>query len=333
MNATAECNIGGEDARLVALHRYEVLDTRPEESFDRITRLTKTVLQVPMVVVSLIDRDRQWFKSRQGVATTETPRDNSFCTHTIQLSKPLIVTDALADPRFAESPLVTGEPHIRFYVGVPLRTPDGYNVGALCTMDTSVRQLSNEQIGVLEDLARLVVDELELRLQAATDSLTGAMSRRSFYEQANREVIRANRHGQKLSCALLDIDHFKSINDRYGHGVGDLVLKHAASAWRSTLRRSDYLGRVGGEEFAVVLPETSLRSAFDAASRLRMALEAAPIEVSGEKITVTASIGVAEHMNGEPSVDALLRNADTAMYSAKAGGRNRVVCHFEGDPN
>jgi GAF domain-containing protein len=145
--------------------RCEVLDTEPEEAFDRITRLAKTVLQMPMVVVSLVDRDRQWFKSRQGVGATQTPRDISFCTHTIQDTRPLVVTDAHVDPRFAASPLVLGEPYIRFYIGVPLRSRDGYNVGALCSTDTKVRRLSGEQINVLEDLGRLVVDELELRVQ------------------------------------------------------------------------------------------------------------------------------------------------------------------------
>src|SRR5262245_46896683 len=114
MNTLAQCNIGGEDARVAALHRYEVLDTGPEETFDRITRLVKTVLDMPMAVASLVDRNRQWFKSRQGVTASETPRNISFCTHTIQGAKPLIVNDAQADPRFANSPLVVGDPHIRF---------------------------------------------------------------------------------------------------------------------------------------------------------------------------------------------------------------------------
>jgi GAF domain-containing protein len=157
------CNVGGESARLQALRHYDILDTEPEEAFDRITRLVKSVLQVPMAVVSLVDHDRQWFKSRQGVGASETPRNISFCTHTIEDTQTLIVSDARADARFADSPLVREEPHIRFYAGVPLRTRDGYNVGALCSMDTEVREPSREQIGLLEDLARIVMDELELR--------------------------------------------------------------------------------------------------------------------------------------------------------------------------
>jgi hypothetical protein len=113
----AECGLDFEDARLAALYEYDVLDTPPEESFDRITRLVKLSLGVPTSVVSLVDRDRQWFKSRQGTDTVETPRSISFCTHTIQKDEPLIVTNALEDPRFANSPLVTCEGGVRMYVG------------------------------------------------------------------------------------------------------------------------------------------------------------------------------------------------------------------------
>jgi diguanylate cyclase (GGDEF)-like protein len=325
----AECNIGGETARLDALHRFDVMDTGPEEAFDRITRLAKTLLQMPMVTVSLVDQDRQWFKSRLGMAATETARDISFCTHTIQDTGPLIVEDALADPRFAQSPLVLGEPYIRFYIGVPLRSRDGYNIGALCSMDTKVRHLSNAQVSLLEDLGRLVVDELELRLLASTDSLTGAMSRRSFHEQMSREVDRTKRHGKQLSCALIDIDNFKSINDSHGHGVGDFVLQRIVSVIKSEIRATNYIGRVGGEEFAVMLPETAPIKAFEVAERLRKVLESSIIEIFGQRICVTASIGVAGCTGTGPNTALLLQHADAAMYEAKSAGRNRVVCYSE----
>jgi diguanylate cyclase (GGDEF)-like protein len=328
MIALAECNIGGEDARLAALHRYDVLDTEPEEAFDRITRLVKVVLEMPMAVVSLVDRDRQWFKSKQGVKAAETPRNISFCTHTIQSTEPLIVNDAHIDPRFANSPLVIGDPHIRFYVGVPLRSRDGYNVGALCSMDTKARDLSPEQVTVLEDLGRLIVDELELRVQASTDVLTGIMSRRAFTEQGDREVARAKRYGSPLSCALIDADYFKSINDTYGHGVGDLALKHLASVCSQELRTSDCVGRIGGEEFAIMLPETDLATAMDVSERLRKIIASSPLVVNGTSIRLTASIGVAEYAEAMQSFDGLLSNADFAMYDAKNSGRNRVACYM-----
>lgn len=326
MATLVNCNFGGEEARLAALLQYDVLDTDPEEAFDKITRLAKIALQMPMVAVSLVDRDRQWFKSRQGIASIQTPRSISFCTHTIQGVRPLIVADARSDVRFASSPLVVGEPFIRCYIGVPLRSHEGQNVGALCAMDTVVREPSPEQVQLLEHLACLVVDELELRVRASTDSLTGVMRRRPFDEQVVREIVRARRHKKPLSYAFIDVDHFKSINDAYGHGVGDLVLKKLAEVCTTELRGCDYFGRIGGEEFAVLLPETDLVTGSEVAERLRGAIEKSVIQVSGATINITASIGVTEYDGSTDDFETLLKRADSAMYDAKGSGRNRVVC-------
>jgi GAF domain-containing protein len=139
-----------EPGRLAALHRYEILDTPKESSFERITGLVKTVLNVPMCAVSLIDTDRQWFKSCVGLTVSQTTRNISFCTHTIMERQPLHIPDATLDARFAENPLVTGDPFIRSYLGVPLSTPDGYNIGSLCAIDTKARTFSIDQIAVLQ---------------------------------------------------------------------------------------------------------------------------------------------------------------------------------------
>lgn len=324
--SAAQRNVGGEESRLAALRRYEILDSPPEEAFDRITRLVRSVLQVPMSVVSLVDRDRQWFKSRQGVAATQTARNISFCNYTIRDTEPLIVADALADPRFAKSPLVRGEPHIRFYAGVPLCTHDGHNLGALCAMDTRPRNLSAEQVEMLADLARLVVDELELRLIASVDSLTGVMTRRALIDAGRRDVARALRYSRNLSCLMIDADHFKAVNDRFGHAVGDLVLQGIAATCRLQLRAGDYLGRIGGEEFAVILPETGSDEAFEVAERLRKAIAAEPIAGPAGDVRVTASIGAATLARPQ-DLETLMANADAALYAAKADGRNRTVCH------
>src|SRR5262249_41179562 len=135
------------------------------------------------------------------------------------------------------------------------------------------------------------------------------------------------RHGSTLSCALIDVDHFKAINDSYGHGVGDLVLRQLASICSKELRSSDCIGRIGGEEFAILLPETALASAIDVAERLRKIIATTPFDVGGGKtIGVTATIGVAEHSQAT-TFDALLSNADFAMYDAKSNGRNRVASY------
>jgi len=323
-----ECGSDDEAARLRALYHYEVLDTAPEEAFDRITRLAKTMLDIPIVLVSFVDKDRQWFKSRQGTHLREAARQTSFCTHAIKGTNAFIVQDARADPRFATSPLVIKQPFIRFYAGVPLRTSGGHNIGTLCAMDTKVRELTSKQIRMLEDLARLVIDELELRLMAATDGLTGLMTRRAFNENAQLDAERCKRYRKPLSCAAIDVDNFKIINDSFGHAAGDLVLRHVATICKSSLRAAGYVGRLGGDELVAMLPETTLIDALQMAERLRKRIEAAPIEIAGRPILASVSIGVAEFRLAG-SLTQLLQDADEALYDAKVDGRNRVVCHFD----
>lgn len=323
------CQVENETERLDALRRMDLLDTPPEQAFDRITRLAKSVLGTPIVAVSLIDVDRQWFKSIQGLDVSETPRDVAFCDHTIRRSEPMVVEDARLDERFANNPLVVGDPGIRFYAGAPLRTRDGYNIGTLCAIDLRPRTISAQHLEVLEDLARLVVDEMELRLVATTDSLTGAMTRRALFEAASRDFLRARRHHYGMNCAVLDIDHFKSINDRFGHAAGDLILQNVVAVCRSVLRQSDYLGRVGGEEFVVVLQDTDLQASLQVAERMRKEIESLVTVFSGNSIQVTASFGLAGRDFVGSSFEELLKMADAALYAAKHNGRNRVVCSEE----
>lgn len=155
-----------EARRLELLRSYDVLDTWQEEAFDRITRMVATLLDVPIVLVSLVDAERQWFKARLGLQAKETRRDISFCTHAIQQDEVFIVEDAAADPRFADNPLVTAEPHIRFYAGAPLTVAEGMRLGTLCAIDHRPRQLTDEQVGLLRDFAAMVVDALENRRAA-----------------------------------------------------------------------------------------------------------------------------------------------------------------------
>ena len=194
-----------EEERLRALHQYDILDTPPEEAFDRITRIAKSIMQAPIAMISLVDRDRQWFKSRQGIDITETPRNISFCTHTIQKDEPFVVSDTLNDPRFCNNPLVTGPAQIRAYVGVPLRASAGHNIGALCINDVKPREVTQAQLDSLQDLARLVVDELELRKLATIDFLTGAAPQRTFLSGGKSEFNRARLHHAASSPALRSI--------------------------------------------------------------------------------------------------------------------------------
>lgn len=312
-----------DDARVAALRRLNVLDTGVEEPFEKIVTLVRTVLAVPIATVTLVDRDRQWFKAKRGMDQSETPRAVSFCTHTIQQRDPLIIENVLDDPRWADSPLVVGPPYVRSYAGIPLRTPEGYNVGALCAMDSRPRRFSPADIAILANFANIVCDELELRLIAQVDHLTGALTRRGFVDQAQREIERTRRYGRASSVVMLDIDHFKRVNDTYGHAVGDQVLKQIAGIAEITLRPSDVFGRLGGEEFALLLPETTGTAAVIAAERLRREIAAHPVTLpGGGALNVTASFGVAELPASVSSLNAWLDRADTMLYAAKSGGRN-----------
>ncbi|SFS11875.1 GGDEF domain-containing protein [Sphingomonas jatrophae] len=327
----SELVIDDEDARLAALRRLDVLDTPAEEPFEKIVNLVQTVLGVPMATVTLVDQDRQWFKAHRGLDAQETPRSISFCTHAIRQREPLVVPDALADERFAASPLVTGEPFIRSYAGVPLRTPEGYNVGALCALDTKPRRFSAAELAIMGNLASIVCDELQLRLIAQRDHLTHTLTRRGFVEQAEKEIAKCRRYGRPASLALLDIDHFKSINDTYGHGGGDVVLRQLAEICAANMRPSDAMGRIGGEEFALLMPETGAAEALAAAERFRAIIEAHEFELEGGRLLkVTASFGVAAYTPDLADTTAWLAQTDLALYRAKREGRNR--CRLEPAP-
>ncbi|MES3083349.1 GGDEF domain-containing protein [Sphingomonas faeni] len=312
-----------DDARIAALHRLNVLDTAVEKPFEKIVTLVRTVLAVPIATVTLVDRDRQWFKAQRGLDHQETPRAISFCTHTIQQREPLIVEDAHLDTRFAASPMVVGPPHIRSYAGIPLRTPEGYNVGSLCAMDTRARRFSPADIAILSNFANIVCDELELRLIAQVDHLTGALTRRGFVEQAEREMARSRRYERPSTLVMLDVDHFKMVNDTYGHTTGDQVLHQLAKLAEATLRPIDVFGRLGGEEFGILLPETGADEALIVAERLRESIAGYAMQLSnGATLTVTASFGVAVLAPNMTSVATWIEQADAALYAAKAGGRN-----------
>lgn len=195
-----------EARRLKVLWQYEILDTVPEEVFDDLTELAARICEAPIALISLIDEDRQWFKSKVGVTINETSRDISFCAHAIQQHDLFIIPDATKDSRFANNPLVTSDPKIRFYAGAPLITPDGHALGTLCVIDKVPRELRLEQQQALRVLARHVMTQLELRRHAK--ELTEVRTAR---EATREELDKVQAENAKLKHELDKLKNGKAV--------------------------------------------------------------------------------------------------------------------------
>ncbi|SDF06596.1 GAF sensor signal transduction histidine kinase [Mucilaginibacter pineti] len=217
-----------ERERLAALNSYQILDTLPEQGFDEITLIASEICQTPISLVSLIDNDRQWFKSNKGLEVSETPKELAFCAHAIlEPQEVMVVKNAVTDERFADNPLVTGTPKVIFYTGVPLINPDGYALGTLCVIDHKARELNDSQIIALKALANQVVAQLELKKK-----VTELNNTRRELEQSNEylekfAVMAAHDIRNPLTNILLTSqvlkDRFKDKLDEKGNKFLDII--------------------------------------------------------------------------------------------------------------
>ena len=469
------------EARIAAVQALDLLDTEPEAAFEDAVQLAATICNTPISLITVLDGKRQWFKSRIGLTVTETPQEQAFCAHAIRQPNLFIVEDAKLDERFDENPLVTGDPNIRFYAGMPLRTPDGFSLGTLCVIDTMPRQLTVEQQAALKLLSRQVEAQIRMRTQvqglsealsattrfheqivdsnalfqafmdnsplvsymkdaegrllyynrpfadrfaitreqwigkddfeiwplafanrfresdlavledqklriteeispgpdgatlhwrsykflvqgvngehllagmsldisvakqaemalkkshdqlhkangklrelSVTDTLTGLCNRRGFDDKLHYEFKRAVRYRSDFSMLMIDVDDFKTFNDRFGHTEGDEVLKQVATLLLGGARTTDVVCRHGGEEFAILLPNTGLDAAVLLGERICRSIASAQVR----RRQITVSIGASANTDGLPNTSALVRRADLALYEAKAAGKNRVL--------
>lgn len=329
-----------EARRQQALDDQDLLDTPADPYLDTLARVVRGVFGVQTVLVSLIDHDRQWFKTRLGLEVTETPRTISFCGHAILNRTPLIVEDAQGDPRFSDNPVVTGAPFIRFYAGQPLHSQEGDALGTLCLIHPEPKVLSEAQKVLFKDMAVLVEGYLKLRhvsqqteqLRAALsreerkamlDPLTQVWNRAGLLHFLPREQGFAAEQGLHLGLLFCDLDHFKRVNDNHGHAVGDQVLWECARRIAATVRPHDVVTRIGGEEFVVLARVHDQGELGTIATRILQAIAQEPILMNDLRLEQTVSLGCALPQAGESPESALAR-ADQALYKAKHNGRNRV---------
>ena len=243
-----------ENARLAALHRYRILDTDPEKAFEDLTLLASQICETPMALISLVDAERQWFKARVGVTAQETSRSIAFCAHAIQQREIFSVPDATRDDRFRENPLVVSEPHIRFYAGAPLVTPDGHALGTLCVVDRVPRELRAEQEEALEALRRQAEAQLELRRNLI--ELESALEERDQAEAEREKLIEELRgalESVKRLSGLMPLCSGCRLNMVIPADVGEI-----SGLCEGVLQVVRDMGIATGSEFEI---ETALREA------------------------------------------------------------------------
>jgi diguanylate cyclase (GGDEF)-like protein len=262
-----------EARRIAALRALNILDTPPEERFDRLTRLAKGLFGVPIALLSLVDENRQWMKSRTGLAVSEIPRDISFCGHAILHDGILLIPDAARDERFHDNLLVKYEPHIRFYAGCPLAAPDGSKLGTLCLIDRVPREFSDDDLALLRDLARIAEQELTAERMATMDTLTQLSNRHGFDTLTPHALDLCRRLEIPAALLFFDLKRLKQINERFGHAEGDHVLRRFARLLKQTFRDPDVPGRIGGDKFAALLANAGRTEANAVLHRLRQTVE------------------------------------------------------------
>jgi len=312
---------GNEVERLHALRTLQILDTSHEERFDRVTRIAKRMFGVSISLVSLIDEDRQWFKSRQGFETTETSRDISFCGHAINQDNLFIIPNTSKDERFFDNPMVTSAPNIRFYAGYPLKIQNGLNIGTLCLLDETPREMNEEDQQLFKDLGAMIEQEIKSIQLATLDALTLISNRYGFLSLVGHSFKMCRRNKVPMSFLLFDLNKFKAINDEYGHHEGDFVLTKFAQLMIGTFRNSDVVGRLGGDEFVAMITSFNEENADTILARFDVAVEEANTTMN-KPYKIEYSVGLVHFQhNTKKTPEEMIQAADAAMYRNKKANK------------
>lgn len=303
-----------EISRLASLRNLKILDTLPSESFDRVTRIVAQYFGLPIAAVSLTDVDRQWFKSHVGVDHTQIPRFKAPCSEVAETCKPLVVGDFELDPYYVDSPL--GQAGVRFYAGVPLITPDGYGLGALCVLDTQPHAVDAQQMAVLTDLAAMVMDQIEMQHAVGRiEAVSGLPNRYQLFSDLRDLQIHAAGKPRLLSCLdLAQTMQFDRLSRVMGPSHFDGIVASVAAFLRSHVGDERTAYQIGPTQFAIFAPENATPAS--CVPVLEQLLRDVG-EVSDLRMTMTPSIGVISFDPGDMSPEDALRALHGAVQDAR----------------
>jgi diguanylate cyclase len=346
-----------ETQRLRSLVSYDVLDTPPEAMFDELARMAASICDVPIAMVSFVDEMRQWFKATVGLEISETPREMAFCAHAIQSSGPFIVPNTLVDPRFANNPLVTGNPHIRFYAGAPLIAADGRALGTLCVIDKVARDLSPERVEALQLLAKHVMAHLELRKRLAEvsssnankrevirglrgsraqldeliqdqkarilhmaqfNALTGLANRSLFLTRLKVALQAAHAAHTPAVALVMDIERFHLVAEAVGQSHLDELLEQVASRMHHVFDVPNSIAHLETDRFAAFRISSSLPQTLPGwIESVLLPALSQPYLVGGEEVRISFKVGAALLPDPDIPAELLLKRAKTALAKAK----------------
>ena len=338
--ALSQTLAGTATMRIAGIHKLDSFYTPLEERFERIARLGIRAMGVRAAGVTLIANENLWFKSIVGWHVSEMPLKDSLEQPMLDSGEPLIVPDTHNDLRFVKLPLVTGEPKFRFYAGYPIRDSDGEIFGTFCAFDVKPKEADDSLAETLSDLGQLaerellttdlwnaqkkLVSKLDIaRRQALLDPLTRVWNRRGSMYLLELVLEESKSSGEQFAVFLADIDKFKDINDKHGHGTGDQSLRKIAASITASVRPDDVVSRYGGDEFLVILRDATPSICRAVADRICSKIQKTRVRTGDDSLALTVSLGMAvSDSSGTVTAAQIVERADKALYHTKQHGRN-----------